>query len=245
MQQDAGLTTIERLAQASIARQCEAASRYRELLRRNERPQPGDAEALAEVAGVLGRQVTDLGPDAALVAELGQLEDALAGLGDVIGLVKAAREELRTVQAWADSERAKVAAVTDSKLQAANAALRAAQAKRAAAGDTQTKVEMLKRRWATVVGEEPAVAPCRTPLPAPVRSRGEVLSDLARRFVEQRFRPVTGTVHRLVDRELAAVGLAPVTSAEWAESFGALGEPFGESIAPPVASPAAVETDDQ
>ncbi len=91
-------TTLEQIRASDAQRRADAATRYRELLLRNDSPHAGDAEELAAVAATLNRKPADLEGDLATVQGFVALEAAEQAKREFVEPAAAARRAARAVQ---------------------------------------------------------------------------------------------------------------------------------------------------
>jgi len=212
--------TIDQLKVARLERRRDASTRYRELLARNDHPEPGDADMLAGVMRVLGRSPGDLESDIAVVRALAAAEDAQRQADALDKPLQKAKQAFHDTQARVKQERAEFEQRMAAELRGVELPYRKLVAERHTLQTVAAQVP--SDQWTALVegiSVEEVIAARRAarragaPMPAAV-TREDIIDRLRHEMVELNYAPASGTAVDHVNHALRAAGFEPLTEAE-------------------------------
>ncbi|MGD8450700.1 MAG: hypothetical protein PVJ57_02680 [Phycisphaerae bacterium] len=184
---DVGLTEkpitskLSEQAAALLAdRRAKAGQAYSEMLRRNDSPQAGDAERLADVMHTLGRDGNDLEDDTLLVQKIMEAEQAAGDL-EAFEATEAPpiAQKYRDGMARFKAEREAFEKRWHEEIEALEREWSLCKHKRVNLNTVARQLDFLRRKWAERIGQ-PLPPVKRETIPAPKPSREEVIARMKR-----------------------------------------------------------------
>jgi len=211
------MSTVEQLRRARVRQRQKAAVRYRELLLRNDNPEPNDAEELIKAMETLGRHPEDLPGDIGMVRALVAADQAMQRVQELAEPLERAKQTLKETKNRLAAKRAAFEARVSDEHNGAHTAFTKLAAERAsleyAAGQAP------RDAWESLVSgrsveEIRAARRGRKGQTPATMTREQVIAQCQHETVALRYRPIVGTIIERVNSELHLRGFESLTEAE-------------------------------
>lgn len=215
----AGLSLVDQIYTDGVERRRAAAVRYRELLLRNDSPEPGDAAELVAVMATLGRSDTDLKADLQLMTDLEGSEVAIARARELEQPLKDARAKTHALRHEFEAAQKALAAKWEERIGAARKLEAGVFGELSVQRELANRLPTLQKRWrALAEGLAPEQVDAlrrveKLDIPSGSASREATLAECRRRVAAKAIPPSMSSAD-WVDRQLARAGFATLSADE-------------------------------